>query len=125
MLQIKTKIVSCHAADSKPVKEEVNGTVILPPLVFLAQGNNTYCNDTWPNDTLHNGTLCSALSKITLCIMTLSIMTLSIMKLSFMTVGMMTLNVEYHNAKFCYTQCGICHVYQSSHYAECRYAEGR
>jgi hypothetical protein len=34
VLQIKTKIVSSHAADSKPVKQEVNGTVILPPLVF-------------------------------------------------------------------------------------------
>jgi hypothetical protein len=36
VLQIKTKIVSCHTADSKPVKQEVNGTVILPPLVFPA-----------------------------------------------------------------------------------------
>ncbi len=26
---------SCHTADSKPVKQEVNGTVILTPLVFL------------------------------------------------------------------------------------------
>ncbi len=34
VLQIKTKIVSCHTADSKQVKQEVNGTVILPPLVF-------------------------------------------------------------------------------------------
>jgi len=33
-LEIKTKIVSCHTADSKPVKQEVNGTVILPTLVF-------------------------------------------------------------------------------------------
>jgi hypothetical protein len=33
-VQIKTKIVSSHTADSKPVKQEVNGTVILPPLVF-------------------------------------------------------------------------------------------
>jgi len=33
-LQIKTKIVSIHTADSKPVKQEVNGTMILPPLVF-------------------------------------------------------------------------------------------
>jgi hypothetical protein len=33
-LQIKIKIVSCHAADSKPVKQEVQFTVILPPLVF-------------------------------------------------------------------------------------------
>ncbi len=28
VLQIKTKIVSGHRADSKPVKQEVNGTVI-------------------------------------------------------------------------------------------------
>jgi hypothetical protein len=33
-LKIKTKIVRSHAADSKPVKQEVNGTMILPPLVF-------------------------------------------------------------------------------------------
>ena len=32
---MKTKIVSCHTADSKPVKQEVNGTVILPPLVLF------------------------------------------------------------------------------------------
>jgi hypothetical protein len=29
------KVVSCHTTNSKPVKQEVNGTVILPPLVFL------------------------------------------------------------------------------------------
>jgi hypothetical protein len=39
-LQIKTKNVSCHTADSKPVKQEVNGTTILPPLVLPAQA---YC----------------------------------------------------------------------------------
>jgi hypothetical protein len=33
-LQIKTKIVRNHTSDSKLVKQEVNGTVILPPLVF-------------------------------------------------------------------------------------------
>jgi len=38
VLQIKTKIVSCHTADSKLVIQEVNGTVILPPLVFPAYG---------------------------------------------------------------------------------------
>jgi hypothetical protein len=27
-------MVSCHTANSKPVKQEVNGTVILPSLVF-------------------------------------------------------------------------------------------
>ncbi len=37
VLQIKTKIVSCHTADSKPVKQEVNSTVTLPPLVFLVK----------------------------------------------------------------------------------------
>jgi hypothetical protein len=34
VLRTKTKIVSCHTADSKPVKQEVNGTMILPSLVF-------------------------------------------------------------------------------------------
>jgi hypothetical protein len=37
-LQIKTKIVSCHTADSTPVNQEVNCTVILPPLVFPGSG---------------------------------------------------------------------------------------
>ncbi len=34
VLQIKTKIVSCDTANSNPVKQEVNSTLILPPLVF-------------------------------------------------------------------------------------------
>jgi len=38
VLEIKTKIVSCHTADSKPVKQEVNGTEILPPLVLPIYG---------------------------------------------------------------------------------------
>jgi hypothetical protein len=42
VLQIKTKIVSCHIADSKPVKQEVNGTVIIPSLVFPG------CSIIWP-----------------------------------------------------------------------------
>jgi hypothetical protein len=33
-LQIITKFVSNHTADSKPDKQEVNGAVILPPLEF-------------------------------------------------------------------------------------------
>ncbi len=37
VFQIKTNTVSCHIADSKPVKQEVNGTVILPSLVFPGQ----------------------------------------------------------------------------------------
>jgi hypothetical protein len=34
VLQIKTKIVSFHMTDSKPLKQEVNSTVIIPPSVF-------------------------------------------------------------------------------------------
>jgi hypothetical protein len=34
VLQIKRKIVSSHTPDSKPVKQEVNGTMIIPSLVF-------------------------------------------------------------------------------------------
>jgi hypothetical protein len=40
VLQIKTKIVSCHTADSKSVKQKVNSTGILPPLVFPEQMDN-------------------------------------------------------------------------------------
>ncbi len=40
----KTKIVSCHTANSKPVKQEVNGTVILPPLVFPGHGVKKFYN---------------------------------------------------------------------------------
>jgi hypothetical protein len=42
VLQIKTKLVSCHTADSETVKQEVNGTVILPPLVFPDVLMNTH-----------------------------------------------------------------------------------
>ncbi len=35
-MQIKTKIVSCHGADSKLVKQGINSTVMLHPLVFPA-----------------------------------------------------------------------------------------
>ncbi len=37
VLQIKSKIVSCHTANSKPVKQEFNGAVILPPLICSAK----------------------------------------------------------------------------------------
>ncbi len=43
VLQIKTKIVSCNTADYKPVKQEVNGRVILPPLVFLGEKDEFCC----------------------------------------------------------------------------------
>jgi hypothetical protein len=33
-MQIKTKNVICHIANYKPVQQEVNSTVIIPPLVF-------------------------------------------------------------------------------------------
>ncbi len=47
VLLIKTKIVSCHIANFKPAKQEVNGTVILPPLVFPGLGHDkVLCFDT-------------------------------------------------------------------------------
>ncbi len=44
VLQIKIKIVSCLAADSKPDKQEVNSTVILPPLVFPTNTKQNTCS---------------------------------------------------------------------------------
>ncbi len=47
-MQIKTKIVSSHTADSELVKQEVNGTVILPPLVspgLTIPGKLEYLNE--------------------------------------------------------------------------------
>jgi hypothetical protein len=37
VLRMKTKTVSCHTANSKQAKQEVNSTMILPPLVFPGQ----------------------------------------------------------------------------------------
>ncbi len=54
-MQIKTMLVSCHQAASKPVKQEVNGTVILPPLVFLGLSYQSqlrilsFLSGLWPN----------------------------------------------------------------------------
>jgi hypothetical protein len=42
VLQIKSKIVSCHTADSKPVKQEVNSTVTLP-LLYSLQKQSRSC----------------------------------------------------------------------------------
>ncbi len=42
VLKIKTKIVSCHTADSKPVKQEVNSTAIILPWYSLV----VVCNGT-------------------------------------------------------------------------------
>jgi hypothetical protein len=41
--QMKAKIVSCHTADSKLVKQEVNGTVILPPFSIPWQNTPVAC----------------------------------------------------------------------------------
>jgi hypothetical protein len=57
------KIVSCHTADSKQVKQEVNSTVILPPLVFpaLFKQCHLFCinNCLWPNISVTNWTFWS------------------------------------------------------------------
>jgi hypothetical protein len=42
-LQIKAKTVSCHTADFKPAKQEVKGTLILPPLAFPGEYLSRYC----------------------------------------------------------------------------------
>jgi len=51
-LQIKTKIVSCHTADSKPVKQEVNSTVILPHLIFPDESKKQTLTEFHLNDFL-------------------------------------------------------------------------
>jgi len=38
-------MVSSHTADSKPLKQEVNGIVILPPLVFPGTGFTYDCQN--------------------------------------------------------------------------------
>ncbi len=48
-MQIKTKIVRYHTADSKPVKQEFNGTVIRPPLVFPGAASESASG--WNPDT--------------------------------------------------------------------------
>ncbi len=59
VLQIKTKIVSCRTTDSKPFKQQVNSTGMLPPLVFPAWTQDDFfhvlkywCLNYWPN---HSG----------------------------------------------------------------------
>ncbi len=80
-MQIKTKIVCCHKADSKPVKQEVNGTVILPPLVFHGQSVsmrdyyiNVMCVDKNKNVILINviGSNVAAPSKVMFAVFFLS-----------------------------------------------------
>jgi len=95
-LQIKIKNVSCHTADSKPVKQEVNSTVILPPLVFPA---------------------CSNRGATTFNIMTRSITTFIITTLSFKGLfATFSLGVTQHSA---FNHCAIL----LSRYAKLRYAK--
>jgi hypothetical protein len=53
-LQINTKIVSSHTADSKPIKQEVNSTMILPPLVFPGFMFYSFSNHILPDPFLTN-----------------------------------------------------------------------
>ena len=62
VLWIKTKVVSCHTANFKPVKQEVNGIAILSPLgfpwwclhvfyqSFWANSNNFWEKIKWPKN---------------------------------------------------------------------------
>ncbi len=63
VLQIKTKIVSCHTANSKPVKQEVNGTVILPPLVFPVLSIVSLIQEKSPKRHLHERLFAAFASK--------------------------------------------------------------
>jgi len=47
VLHIKTRIASCHTADSKPVKHEVNGTLILPPFIPWVYNYPFGCSCSW------------------------------------------------------------------------------
>ncbi len=64
VFQIKTKTVSVHTADSKPVKQEVNGIVILPPLVFPAMTqaiiNRHACQQVCERSIYYMSVVCSA-----------------------------------------------------------------
>ncbi len=58
VVQINKKL-SSHTADSKPVKQEVNSTVILPPLVFpgLIFASKARTVSLWSAKVLHFGRL--------------------------------------------------------------------
>ncbi len=62
-MEIEIKNVSCHSADSKPVKQEVNGTVILPPLVFPEYTNLTGTTNPFDSKRVDQGTLTKAKAK--------------------------------------------------------------
>jgi hypothetical protein len=63
VLQIKTTIVSFHTADSKPVKQEVNGTVTLPRLVFRADWVLVSATGHWKGSTIrHCNNTCNNLT---------------------------------------------------------------
>jgi hypothetical protein len=51
VLQIKTKNVSCHIADSKPVKQEVKSTMILPLSVFPDKRFSENCQNQYRDKT--------------------------------------------------------------------------
>ncbi len=110
-----TIFLICKTDYSKPVKQEVNGTVTLTLLVFpgsnpaVAAGkrvlkvrlsslnverHDTQHNDTQHNDTQHN----DAQHNDTLSITTLSIMTLSITILSITTLSITTFSITLNKS---------------------------
>ncbi len=118
VVQIRTTIVSCHTANSKPVKQEVSGTMILPLLVFPALYNEWHSverHSAWRDPTkwqqhddtqhcdaqhyyIHHNDTCqnhNDSQHMTLIIMTLvrTIMTLSIMTLNKMAFSLTTLSI--------------------------------
>jgi hypothetical protein len=127
-LQIKTNIVSSDTADSKPVKQEVNGTVILPPLVFpgtfiiftnLQEFLKRKCQlsiTTLTIKTLRVKTLRMAIKNVTLSITTLSTWCFGVNMQSnvFVQCLLCCLLRFYSYSEYRYTDCFD---------AKCRYAE--
>ncbi len=72
VLQIKTKIVSCHTTDSKPVKQEVNSRVILSP----------FCVP-WKNAPTSRARMKGRISAVDLHVLTSSDQILLILKIYF------------------------------------------
>ncbi len=137
------KIVTCHTADSKPVKQEVNSTMILPPLVFLTgyahplrQSERERERELQARASMHaqaeSGFALSVPHSVSqsACVIILTALLFlngHSMTLSAMAFGKMTLSIRCFYSITMLCKYAECHVfcYAECHYAECRYAECR
>ncbi len=56
ILQLTIFVFICKTDLSKPLKQEVNGTVILPPLVFLGLSTASLVSVVWRHDSMNADT---------------------------------------------------------------------